>query len=260
MTLNRVLGPQAQVQIRDVLDRTKNDVFYNLNCVQVGSIVSYDPEKNTASLQIGMKRQLPNNEIIDYPVLQDCPVFFLTGGQAYISMPIEPGDSCLILFNDRDIDTWWATGANNIPNTPRSHSLSDAICLVGIRNQSDNITLKTNAIEINGGNKKVLINSESANISINSGTGLVGIKNDATNLKLVLDGLFDQLSNTLVVWLQTSLINTLQALTVQNGPAVLPLTVASQTALAALAPTMATLKIQLEASKAQLALLLNSGE
>lgn len=260
MTLNRVLGPQSQVQIRDVLDRTKDDVFYNLNCVQVGSIVSYDPAKNTASLQIGMKRQLPNNEIIDYPVLQDCPVFFLSGGQSYMSMPIQVGDSCLILFNDRDIDTWWATGESNVPNTPRAHSLSDAICLVGVRNQSDRVTLKTNAIEINGADKKILINTDIANISINSGLGLVGIKNDATNLKLVLDALFDQLSGTLTTWLQTSLITTLQSLTVQNGPVVLPLTAASQTALGGLAPTIATLKTQLDLTKAQLALLLNSGE
>lgn len=180
MTLNRVLGPQSQVQIRDVLDRTKDDVFYNLNCVQVGSIVSYDPAKNTASLQIAMKRQLPNNEIIDYPVLQDCPVVFLSGGQSYLSMPIGVGDSCLILFNDRDIDTWWATGESNIPNTPRAHSLSDAICLVGVRNQSNAQELRTNAVVLSGADKKI------------------DIKNDITDLKTILSDLLTALKNLTV--------------------------------------------------------------
>lgn len=241
MTLNKVLGPQTQVQIRDVLDRTKDDVFYNLNCVQVGSIVSYDPSTNTASLQIAMKRQLPNNEIIDYPVLQDCPVFFLSGGQSYLSMPIEPGDSCLILFNDRNIDTWWATGQSNIPNTPRAHSLSDAMCLVGIRNQSNAITLKTDVIEINAANKKILI------------------KNSSTDLKLVIDALFEELSNSLVTWLQTSLLTTLQGLTVDMAGTPLPLTAASQAALSGISPPLTVLKTQIDATKAQLALLLSDG-
>lgn len=241
MTINRVLGPTSQVQIKDVLDRTKDDVFYNMNCVQVGRIISYDATKNTASVQIGMKRQLPNNEIITYPPLEDCPVMFLTGGTSSISLPIEPGDTCIILFNDRDIDTWWATGESNVPPTPRAHSLSDGICLVGVRNQSNKKTLSTQALSLDGGLKKILI------------------KNDAENLKLILDGLVSTLSTGLNPWLKTSLIPTLQGLTVQSGGSALPLTVASIAALGALTATIDTLTAQLNSTATQLALLLDEG-
>jgi hypothetical protein len=241
MTINRVLGPTSQVQIKDVLDRTKDEVFYNMNCVQVGRIISYDPTKNTASIQIGMKRQLPNNEVVTYPPLQDCPVFFLTGGTSCISMPIEPGDTCLILFNDRDIDTWWATGESNVPPTPRAHSLSDGICLVGVRNQSNKKTLPTQSIAVDGGLKKILI------------------KNDVANLKLILDGLMSTLSTGLTPWLKTSLIPTLQALTVQSGATTLPLTPASISALGGLTATLDTLTAQLNTTTSQLALLLDEG-
>jgi hypothetical protein len=242
MTINRVLGPTSQVQIKDVLDRTKDEVFYNMNCVQVGRIISYDPTKNTASIQIGMKRQLPNNEVVTYPPLQDCPVFFLTGGTSSISMPILPGDTCLILFNDRDIDTWWATGENNVPPTPRAHSLSDGICLVGIRNQSNKKSLPLQKLAIDGGLNRLLI------------------KNDLGNLRLILDGLLTTLSGGLTPFLQTSLIPVLQGLTVQITPTTTaPLTPASIAALGALTTTLTTITGQLTATAAQLALLLDEG-
>jgi len=241
MTLNRVLGPTSQVEIKDVLDRTKDEVYYNLNCVQVGSIVSYDPSKNTASIQIGMKRQLPTDEVVDYPVLQDCPVMFLSGGQSFISLPITEGDTCLILFNDRDIDTWWYSGQNNVPPSGRAHSLSDAIVIVGVRNQTNAIDLPTNAIAINAGNKKIVI------------------KNTSQSLKPLLDELFDQLTQSLVMWLQTSLLTTLQGLQVQMGTTPLPLTPQSIAALTALSPALTTLTTNLNLTKTKLSQLLDEG-
>lgn len=242
MTLNRVLGPTSQVEIKDVLDRTKDEVYYNFNCVQVGSIVSYDASKNTVSVQIGMKRQLPTEQIIDYPVLEDCPVMFLSGGQSYISMPITSGDTCLILFNDRDIDTWWYSGESNVPPSGRAHSLSDAIVLVGVRNQTNSIELPTNTITVEGGNKKITI------------------KNSNQSLKPLLDELFDELTQSLVMWLQTSLLTTLQGLTVDMAGAPLPLTAQSISALTALSPALTTLTTNLNMTKTKLGQLLDEGE
>lgn len=241
MTLNRVLGPTSQVEIKDVLDRTKDEVYYNFNCVQVGSIISYDASKNTVSVQIGMKRQLPTEQIIDYPVLEDCPVMFLSGGQSYISLPITAGDTCLILFNDRDIDTWWYSGQNNVPPSSRAHSLSDAIVLVGIRNQSNTVDLPTNTITVEGGNKKITI------------------KNSNQSLKPLLDELFDELTQSLVTWLQTSLLTTLQGLQVQMGPTPLPLTPQSIASLTALSPALTTLTTNLNMTKTKLGQLLDEG-
>lgn len=242
MTLNRVLGPTSQVEIKDVLDRTKDEVYYNFNCVQVGSVVSYDPSKNTASVQIGMKRQLPTEQIIDYPVLEDCPVMFLFGGQSFISLPIAAGDTCIILFNDRDIDTWWYSGESNVPPSGRAHSLSDALVLVGIKNQTNKIALSTSAITLNGANKKITI------------------KNSSQSLKPLLDELFDELTQSLISWLQTSLLTTLQGLQVQMGSTPLPLTPASIAALTALSPALTTLTTNMNLTKNKLGQLLDEGD
>jgi hypothetical protein len=242
MTLNRVLGPSAQVQIKDVLDKTKDDVFYNFNCVQVGSIISYDPAKNTASVQIQMKRQLPNNTVVDYPPLQDCPVVFLSGGSSYLSFPIEPGDSCVILFNDRDIDTWYTTGSSNVPPSARAHSLSDGIILVGVRNQSNAKPLLPTVVDLNGGEK------------------MIAIRNDYDSLKSILDALLSVVSNELITWFSGQLLPAIEGITINlTGPQAGQVTAASIAAIEATKVQLLSIQTQILAIKTRLNLLLSEG-
>lgn len=115
----------------DVLGELKNSIFATLNCIQIGKIEKVN-DNQTVEIQLQFKRRVKNSETIDYPVLVDCPYFVLQGGGAFIEMPIKPGDYCIILFNDRNIDTWWDTANVKEPLTRRKHSLSDGLALVGI--------------------------------------------------------------------------------------------------------------------------------
>jgi hypothetical protein len=131
-TLATIQEPSLQVlmnQARDVNARM-------LNCHQVGTIVSFDATKQTASVQIGMLASVGYNEV-SYPLLVDCPVFVHSGGDGVITMPIAAGDSCLVLFNDRNLDNWFSYDAPKIPNDQRTHSLSDGLVLVGFRKASN---------------------------------------------------------------------------------------------------------------------------
>jgi len=166
MSLNKVLGPVAEPQLQDVLNSILRQSSMNINCVQLGTIQSYDPTKCTATCTINFKAQINNADksSIDYPLLTDCPVFFLTGGSSYVSMPIQAGDSCIILFNDRDIDNWWYDGTIGVPSTSRVHSLSDGMVLVGIRSQANKITLKSNIVEVFGGSNKVNVGNTAVSL------------------------------------------------------------------------------------------------
>lgn len=195
---NRILGPTANPQMADLINKAKQDIAYNLNAVQIGTIESYSAQKNTAQISINFKRQLPTGAILSYPLLVDCPVFILSGGDADLSMPIESGDQCIILFNDRDIDNWHYSGAKGIPSSPRAHSLSDGMALVGIRNLQTASPTSTTTVRINAGTKKV------------------AIKNAAANMAVLMDSLIDTISGILV------------------GPTNIPLSPASQAQLAAL--------------------------
>lgn len=157
---DRNLGPKSDPNLADLINKVKSDIFYSLNCVQIGTIETYDPATNTASISINFKRQLPTGDTLSYPLLAECPIFVLGGGGADISFPITSGDQCILLFNDRDISNWHYQGFTGVPDSPRSHSISDAMALVGIRNLMTATPTAINSVRIDAGDKKFsVINS-----------------------------------------------------------------------------------------------------
>lgn len=141
-----------------IVEGTKRQVMQSMNCVQIGEIQSFDATTQLASIKIAMKQVKDIMEdgtriLQEFPLLLECPVFFLFGGDDFMSMPIEPGDSCIILFNDREIDQWLNKGADQYPVSIRYHDISDAIALVGIRPLTNSVVgYITNGIRLSHGN------------------------------------------------------------------------------------------------------------
>ena len=141
MTIKQIDQPNPS----DVIDATKRDVKTTINCVQIGIIQSFNPSKQTAKIRLCLKKV---NEIkpdgtriiVEHPLLVDCPVMTNFGGSAFINLPIQAGDNCIVLFNDREIDNWLFDGGVQTPQTGRVHDLSDAIAIVGIRNYQNAIS------------------------------------------------------------------------------------------------------------------------
>lgn len=140
MSANPLQGPLPTPDLRALLDQIRQEVFYTFNCHQLGTIQSFDPTKQTATVSINVLRQVPDltqnpsvYKSISYPLLVDVPVFITSGGSGSLTFPIAQGDTCLVLFNDRDIDNWFASGNTVAPNTQRAHDLSDGLALVGFR-------------------------------------------------------------------------------------------------------------------------------
>ena len=175
----KVTGLIADPTLYDILLQFKKNIMTSINCIQIGTIESYNPLTNTASVSINFKRKLKNGDILEYPILGDCPVFVLTGGTASITMPIDEGDTCLILFNDRNINNWFSTGDVMEPSNNRCHDISDGIVLVGIKSLLDvSIPLKT-GICIDGGSKKI------------------SIINDVDSIKTQLDAFIDSVTDVI---------------------------------------------------------------
>lgn len=151
------IAPPDQNQLFDTL---KAEIFSSLNCVKPGKISSIDLTNGSCTVEIVFKATIDNNQILSYPILVDCPVFYLQGAGAFIEMPIKKGDFCLVLFSDRDIDIWWATGNDNsVPNTSRKHSLSDGFALVGLNTKLNPLSLTGNPRFVGGSLKIDLLNN-----------------------------------------------------------------------------------------------------
>lgn len=157
-------------QLSDVLNLFRKGIFLDLNAHHIGKIQSFDPLKQTASVTINYKKTffLPNAigvyepKAVDYPILTDCPVICLGGGNGALTFPIATGDDCVILFNDRDIDKWFQGSSSSPVATPRLHSFSDGLILVGLRSLNNVLpSYNGNDIELRSkdGLTKVAVNT-----------------------------------------------------------------------------------------------------
>lgn len=129
----------------DLMNEILRGAAVSINCVQIGIIRAFDPATQLANIEIAMKQvkviQGDGTKILEnYPLLMECPVFVLSGGGSFISLSVAPGDTCIVLFNDRNIDTWVNSGLVAEPGTSRLHDMSDAFALVGIKPASAPIT------------------------------------------------------------------------------------------------------------------------
>ena len=100
----------------------KQELFSSLHCALPGTVVSFDPSAQTAEIRPAVKLgSLP------FTLLSDVPVFMP------VPFDVRPGDACLVVFADIDIDAWFETCEAEEPRSARKHALSDGFAFVGWR-------------------------------------------------------------------------------------------------------------------------------
>ncbi len=165
----------------ELMSRRMRDVSSKINCHTIGTIVSFDATKQMVSVSVNFQRTIKAAQnlnttgesadvIVSYPVLVNVPIVVLQGGGGYLTFPIVAGDTCLLLFCDRDIDVWIEAGLVNPPPSERLHDLNDAIALVGLNNLQD-----------------VIAGYSTTKVSLSFPTGLVTV-NDETGERLTQAG------------------------------------------------------------------------
>lgn len=108
------------------------------HCSLPGIVKSFDPATQTATIQpaIRSKRYSDSGmQMADLPLLANVPVYFPGGGQYALTMPVQPGDECLVVFADSCIDAWYQSGGVQNQIDFRSHDLSDGFAFVGFRSR-----------------------------------------------------------------------------------------------------------------------------
>ena len=191
----------------DALNLLKKDILLNLNSHHVGTVQSFDADNQTCTATINYPKTyfelnsvtgLYQPVLVNYPLMVDCPVMSLGGGLAALTMPVKIGDECLVLFNDRDLDNWFQGGAGAAVATPRLHSFSDAIILVGLRslgNVLSNFDLARGVLR--GGSAVVGVNTVNSKVLISnaSPSGSDGSYTYGTTLNTLLQNLMTQNEN-----------------------------------------------------------------
>lgn len=148
MTINQNLI-SSEPALKDLIPQILKTVGIAFQCHHVGTIISFDASNQTCQVSVNYKKSVFQanaageivEQLVNYPTLADVPVLFIGGGQGVLTFPVAAGDECIVLFNDRDFDNWLTTGNTGAAsNSPRLHSLSDGMAVVGLRSYPNAIS------------------------------------------------------------------------------------------------------------------------
>jgi hypothetical protein len=134
LTISEMIGREESLY-KMLLDNLSN----NLRVAIPGIIQEFNPVTQTATVQVALREKIQNQDLsqewVNIPPLLDVPIVLPRAGGFVLTMPVQKGDECLVIFADMCIDAWFSNG--NVQNQleKRRHDLSDGIAIVGMWSQ-----------------------------------------------------------------------------------------------------------------------------
>jgi hypothetical protein len=122
-----------------------DNIASRIRVAMPGIVESFDPANQTAVVRLAIRESIRNKDTrtvdnVEIPLLLDVPVQIPRAGGYCITLPVKPGDECLVVFGDMCFDAWWAGGGVQNQMEKRRHDLSDAFAIVGITSQPRKLT------------------------------------------------------------------------------------------------------------------------
>ncbi len=121
-----ILGKQTD-KLDVLLNSLKKNIFFKLNVCLPANVIKYNSSNNTVDIQPSIQVVLTDNKFMDMPQIFDVPVLELGGKGLSVKIPLQAGDTGIVIFCDRDISLFKQEKKNTQPNTLRKHDLADGI-------------------------------------------------------------------------------------------------------------------------------------
>lgn len=172
-----------------------DNALYQLHTSQPAIVTEVDLDNQTISAQISNKITLNIDGIeknIEYPILRKIPFFSPQNQDFQITIPPKIGDSCILIFLERNSDEFWETGKVSTPTYAkiRRHSINDAVAICGFNPKPKKISdYQEQSIEIRSHDRKTRIalyknNVQIASLNAANEDGIDLKINNSANLKL----------------------------------------------------------------------------
>lgn len=105
-----------------------------------GIVDAYDIAKQSATIQGAIKPQILDPKTgkwksVTLPLFGSVPVAWPGGGDFTFAFPLKKGDEGIVIFAKNCIDAWWENGGTAEQIEIRSHDLSDAMFVPGLRSK-----------------------------------------------------------------------------------------------------------------------------
>lgn len=136
--------------ISNVVKFSGFDIASKLNCVRIASVEEVHYDDLTVTVRLLNKKTLGLNKdgtpnVSDYPLIRAKICFC----NPFITSPINKGDECILLFSDREIESWFINGEANPLAYQRMHDITDAFAIFGIRSLPNMIQILQDALHLN---------------------------------------------------------------------------------------------------------------
>lgn len=167
---------------QDQLDRRAGD--NKLRVAAPGIIRSFNPTEQTVTVQLAIREKVNfdgDEKWVDIPLLLDVPIVIPRAGGYCLTLPIQPGDECLVVFGDMCMDAWWQSGGVQNQIDCRRHDLSDGFAILGCWSQPKvvpNYSTGSAQLRNNAGTAYVEISGNTINIV----GGTVNIQGGTVNI------------------------------------------------------------------------------
>lgn len=161
----------GKVDLLRVIRQFQHETFARLNCMRIGTI---DKVISPTEVQCSItNKQYIKTNNDGSTVWQSYPpilakVWYMGNIQSNITYPIQIKSPCLLLFNDREFTSYFATGEVSPLNDNRMHSLDDCICIpLFMPQQINGFTINGETVNINGSTINMTANNINLNGTVN---------------------------------------------------------------------------------------------
>lgn len=155
-----------------VLENTFLALMSEINTCLPGRIESYEVSSQKCTVKPLIKKKFFDGQALELPIIVEVPVQFSRSKNAGMTFPLKRGDTGFIIFSQRSMERWLASGEDVEPGDPRKFDLTDAIFIPGI--------FSFNIKNIANNNK---------DLEIQNRTGEVALGNDTSKTLISTDGL-----------------------------------------------------------------------
>lgn len=153
----------------DIIQVIKNACAQNaqkLNCMRIGIIKEFYPDSLTVKVLIANKKVIGQNPDGTQKVRDYAPIIAkVCYANTFCTFPITEGMECILLFSDREIESWFINGSVNPRGYERMHDLTDAVAIVGIRSLPKMIKILADCLNLFYGTSNIALSENLINIT-----------------------------------------------------------------------------------------------
>lgn len=165
-TINKFNQLGSTPDLGQIIKTSGLSIASELNCMRIAIVQEFYPDDLTVQVQIAGKKTIGLNPDGSQRVREYAPIYAkICYCNPFITYPIKKGDECVLLFSDREIESWFINGDVNPEGYSRMHDLTDAVALFGIRSIPNMISILSNALHLFYGNSSIELTKNGVNIN-----------------------------------------------------------------------------------------------